>query len=417
MRGMRLRPLPALFLALLAFGAGLACDSGEDGEAGARTAATAEPARTTSGERPTPGAAQRVRGVRLRRVGTFAEPTYITAPPGDRRRRYVVERSGRIRVIRGRRILRRPLLDISGRVMTGGESGMLSMAFAPDFARSRHYYVYFTDNAGHLRIEQFRTQRSNPERTARGSNRVVIREPHFRFNHKGGQVQFGPDGMLYTGFGDGGGSGDPDRAAQSLGTLKGKLLRIDPRPNGGYDVPRDNPFVGRAGARPAIYAYGLRNPYRFSFDRATGDLSVGDVGQNAVEEIDFVPNRRGRGRAPFGGYNFGWSLFEGRSRFRAGDAPGHVPPVTQRTHSQGSCSITGGYVIRDPAFGRFRGTYVYGDLCDPRLRAARLRRGGAIRDRALGPRVSGLVSFGEDARGGVYAVSLRGPVYRLLPRR
>jgi glucose/arabinose dehydrogenase len=294
---------------------------------------------------------------------------------------------------------------------------MLSMAFAPDFARSRRYYVYFTDNQGFLRIESFRTPRSNPERTARGSREVVIREPHFRFNHKGGQIQFGPDGMLYTGFGDGGGSGDPDRAAQSLGTLKGKLLRIDPRPGGGYDVPRDNPFAGRHGARPAIYAYGLRNPYRFSFDRATGDLTIGDVGQNAVEEIDFVPNRRGRARVPFGGYNFGWSLFEGRSRFRSGEAPGHLPPVTQRTHSEGSCSITGGYVIRDPSFGGFRGTYVYGDLCDPRLRAARLRRPTAAADRVLGPRVSGLVSFGEDARGGVYAVSLRGPVYRLLPRR
>ncbi|HEX2232746.1 MAG TPA: hypothetical protein VHG69_05230, partial [Thermoleophilaceae bacterium] len=134
-------------------------------------------------------------------------------------------------------------------------------------------------------------------------------------------------------------------------------------------------------------------------------------------EIDFVPNRRGRGQAPFGGYNFGWSLFEGRSRLRSGSAPGHVPPVIEPTHSQGSCSIAGGYVIRDPSFGRFRGTYVYGDLCDPRLRGARLRRGRARNNRALGPRIGGLVSFGEDASGGVYAVSLRGPVYRLLPRR
>jgi hypothetical protein len=144
---------------------------------------------------------------------------------------------------------------------------------------------------------------------------------------------------------------------------------------------------------------------------------VGDVGQNAVEEIDFVPNRRGRGRAPFGGYNFGWSLFEGRARIRSGSADGHAPPVIERTHDQGSCSITGGYVIRDPLLGRFRGTYVYGDFCDDRLRGARLRGGGAAGDRALGPRVGGLVSFGEDARGGVYAVSLNGPVYRLLPRR
>jgi glucose/arabinose dehydrogenase len=417
MRRMRLRPLPMFCAASLAIGAGLACDSGQDGEAGARTADAPQTARTTPPERPAPRAAQRVRGVRLRLVGRFAEPTFITAPPGDRRRRFVVEREGRIRVIRGRRTLRRPLLDISGRVQTGGESGMLSMAFAPDFARSRRYYVYFTDNSGFLRIEQFRARRSNPERTRPGSRRVVIREPHFRHNHKGGQIQFGPDGMLYTAFGDGGGSTDPDRAGQSLGTLKGKMLRIDPRPGGGYDVPRDNPFIGRDGARPAIYAYGLRNPYRFSFDRASGGLAIGDVGASNVEEIDFVPNRRGRGRAPFGGYNFGWSVFEGRSRFNSGSIDNHIPPVIERTHAQGSCTIIGGYVIRDPTLGRFRGTYVYGDLCDDRLRAARLRRGGAVRDRALGPRVGGLVSFGEDARGGVYAVSLRGPVYRLLPRR
>jgi glucose/arabinose dehydrogenase len=291
------------------------------------------------------------------------------------------------------------------------------MAFAPDYARSRRYYVYFTDNAGYLRIEQFRRSASSPERTAPGSRRVVIREPHFRFNHKGGQLQFGPDGMLYTGFGDGGGSGDPDRAAQDLGTLKGKLLRIDPRAGGGYDVPRDNPFVGRSGARPAIYAYGLRNPYRFSFDRATGSLTVGDVGQNAVEEIDFVPNRRGRGRAPAGGQNFGWSFFEGRSRFRSGSIANHTPPVIERTHDQGSCSIAGGYVIRDPAFGRFRGTYVYSDLCDGRIRGARLRADRAVGNRSIGPSVRGLSSFGQDGRGGVYAVSLQGPVYRLLPRR
>jgi glucose/arabinose dehydrogenase len=417
MQPMSPRALQLLCAALLGLTTGLACDSGENGEAGARTAQAPTDARRTTAERPAAVPAQRVRGLRLRRVGRFAEPTYITAPPGDRLRRFVVERAGRIRVIRGRRVLRRPFLDISGRVQVGGESGMLSMAFPPDYARSRRYYVYFTDNSGFITIEQFRRSASNPERTARGSRRVVLREPHFRFNHKGGQLQFGPDGMLYTGFGDGGGSGDPDRAAQDLGTLKGKLLRIAPRPGGGYDAPSDNPFAGRAGARPAIYAYGLRNPYRFSFDRSTGGLSVGDVGQGAVEEIDFVPNRRGRGRAPAGGQNFGWSFFEGRMRFRSGTPAGHVPPVIERTHSQGACSITGGYVIRDPLLGRFRGTYVYGDLCDDRIRGARLRRGRAVGDRALGPRVGSLVSFGEDARGGVYAVSLEGPVYRLLPRR
>jgi glucose/arabinose dehydrogenase len=417
MQPMSPRALQLLCAALLGLGTGLACDSGEDREAGARTGQAPTDAGRTTAERPAAVPAQRVRGLRLRRVGRFAEPTYITAPPGDRLRRFVVERAGRIRVIRGRRVLRRPFLDISGRVQVGGESGMLSMAFPPDYARSRRYYVYFTDNSGFITIEQFRRSASNPERTARGSRQVVLREPHFRFNHKGGQLQFGPDGMLYTAFGDGGGSTDPDRAGQDLGTLKGKLLRIQPRAGGGYDAPSDNPFVGRRGARAAIYAYGLRNPYRFSFDRVTGSLTIGDVGASAVEEIDFVPNRRGSGRAPGGGQNFGWSVFEGNRRFNSGSISNHVPPVIERTHSQGSCSITGGYVIRDPLLGRFRGTYVYGDLCDDRIRGARLRRGRAVGDRALGLRVGSLVSFGEDARGGVYAVSLEGPVYRLLPRK
>jgi glucose/arabinose dehydrogenase len=414
MRSVKLRALVQFSAALLAFGTGLACDSGDDNEAGARSAAT--PTAPAPAREPAAAPAQRFRGVRLRLVRRFDEPTYLAAPPGDTRHRYVVERAGRIRVLRGRRLLGAPLLDIRDRVQDGGESGMLSMAFAPDFARSRRYYVYFTDNSGFIRIERFRTT-SSRERTASDSNDVVLVEPHHRSNHKGGQIQFGPDGMLYTAFGDGGGASDPDRAAQDLGTLKGKMLRIAPRAGGGYDVPRGNPFAGRNGARPAIYNYGLRNPYRFSFDRANGNLTIGDVGASKVEEIDFVPNRRGRGRTPAGGLNFGWSVFEGRSRFNSGSLSNHFPPVLERTHDQGMCSIIGGYVIRDPAFDKLRGTYVYGDLCDGRLRGARLRPGRAVGKRTLGPNVDGLGSFGEDARGGVYAVSIRGPVYRLLPRR
>jgi glucose/arabinose dehydrogenase len=364
-------------------------------------------AATTCGSTEEPEAA----GVRIALLGRFNEPTYITAPPGDRRRRFVVERAGRIRVVAGRRKLRRPFLSMPGRVQTGGESGMLSMAFAPDYARSRRYYVYFTDNAGAIVVEQYRASARNPNRTQRGSRRLVIRQPHPRYNHKGGQLQFGPDGMLYMGFGDGGGGGDPDRNAQNLGRLLGKLLRIDPRPGGGYTIPASNPFAGRAGARGEIFAYGLRNPYRFSFDRRTGALTMGDVGQEEVEEIDYVRSPRG------GGFNFGWSIFEGRSRYHSGTAPGHVPPVIQRLHSQGSCSITGGYVVRDRSLRSLRGRYVYGDLCDARLRVARLRAGRARGDRRLGVRVPELVSFGEDGHGRVYAVSLNGPVYRLAPRR
>jgi glucose/arabinose dehydrogenase len=358
-----------------------------------------------------PGAA--VAGVRLLRVGSFDQPTYIAAPPGDRRRRFVTERAGRVVLLRGRR--RTTFLDIAAQVQTGGESGLLSIAFHPRYERNRRYFVYYVANDGSLTIAQFRAT-ADGNRTRGGSGRLVLRVPHFNFNHKGGQLQFGPDGMLYAGFGDGGGGGDPERNAQDLGELLGKVVRIDPMPYGGYRVPRDNPLRGRDGARGEIFAYGLRNPYRFSFDRATGDLTIGDVGQDAVEEIDFLAAAPGAAR-PRGGANLGWSVFEGNRRFRPGSAPGHVRPVIERTHEQGSCSITGGYVIRDRGLGALRGSYVYGDLCDPALRIARLGAGGARGNRPLGPRVSQLVSFGEDARGRVYAVSLEGPVYRLAGRR
>ena len=374
------------------------------------------PAAGEAGWEATSTAAARVR---LLRLGTFAQPTYLTSPPGDRDRRFVTERAGRVRVVLGRRKLRTPFLNITGAVSTEGEGGLLSMAFSPDYARSRLLYVYYVDRSGALRVDRYRRSASNPNRAERGSRRSVITQAHTRGNHKGGQLQFGADGMLYMGFGDGGGGDDPDDNAQDLGTRLGKLLRIAPKPQGGYRVPRDNPFVARAGARPEIFAYGLRNPYRFSFDRRTGDLALADVGQNAVEEVDFLKASR-RARRPRGGVNFGWDGFEGRGRNPNGSSPssaGHVPPVLQRTHGQGFCSITGGYVIRDRSLGSLYGAYVYGDLCDSKLRVARLRPGGARGDRVLGPRVSSLVSFGEDAAGRVYAVSLDGGVFRLARRR
>src|SRR3954451_14273432 len=353
--------------------------------------------------------------VRLLRLGTFRSPTFLTAPAGERHRRFVVERAGRIRVLVGRRKLRPPFLDIRGRVQTGGESGLLSMAFAPNYARSHRFYVYYTDNSGFPTVAQYRRAANTPNRALPSSGRQVLRVPHHNFNHKGGQLEFGPDGYLYVGLGDGGGSGDPNRNAQNRNRLLGKLLRLDPRPGGGYSIPTSNPFVGRAG-RDEIYAYGLRNPWRFSFDRRRGHLAVGDVGQDEVEEIDFVRNTHGRGHAPRGGYNFGWSVFEGRHRFRSGSAPGHRGPVLQHTHAGGYCTIIGGYVIRDRGLGKLYGRYVYGDLCHSGLRVARLGRQRAGGDRPLGPMVRRLVSFGEDTRGRVYAISLRGAVYRLARR-
>ena len=387
---------------LLAF-AGCTDDGGQ------RTEAT-RPA-TTAEQQTTAEPAQR-RPVRLLPLGRFDQPTYVTAPRGDRRR-FVVEREGRIRIVQRGRILGRPFLDISERVTTGGESGLLSMAFAPDYAQSNRFWVYYTDNQGFIQIDQFQTAAGNANEADPGSRRSVIRVPHRRSNHKGGQLQVGPDGSLYAGFGDGGGGGDPDENAQDLGELLGKLIRIDPHPDGGYSMPASNPFRGRSGARGEIYAYGLRNPYRFSFDRRRGHLTIGDVGQSAVEEIDFVPGRPG-GVQPRGGYNFGWDVFEGRATYEGGTAPGHVRPVLQHSHSaSGYCSITGGYVMRDRSLGRgWTGRYVYGDHCNGRLRVSHLRRPSAG-SRPTRLSVSNLVSFGEDGRGRVYAVSLDGPVFRI----
>ena len=395
-------------LALLAVAVAGCSDDDEQRTMATKPASTGT---TTDGRATTPAEPAQRRRVRLLLLGRFAEPTYVAAPRGDRRR-FVVERAGRIRIVQRGRVLRTPFLDIADRVTTGGESGLLSMAFAPDYASSRRFWVYYTDNQGFIQIDQFRASASNRNRADPGSRRSVIRVAHHRFNHKGGQLQVAPDGTLLAGFGDGGAGGDPDENAQNLSRMLGKMIRIRPGANGGYSIPADNPFRDRPGARSEIYAYGLRNPYRFSFDRRRGSLTIGDVGQDEIEEIDFVPGRSG-GRAPGGGYNFGWDTFEGRNRYERGTAPGHVPPVLQHTHGQGFCSITGGYVIRDRSLGRgWYGRYIYGDYCDGTLRLAHLRRPNAS-ERRTGLSVSSLVSFGEDSRGRVYAVSLDGPVYRL----
>jgi hypothetical protein len=258
-------------------------------------------------------------------------------------------------------------------------------------------------------------RRASADRANAGSARQILAQEQPESNHNGGQLQFGPDNLLYIGLGDGGGGDDQHGArgnAQNLGTWLGKILRIDPRASGGrpYRVPSSNPFVNRSGARPEIYSYGLRNPWRFSFDRRTGDLTIGDVGQDAVEEVNFA--RRGRGR----GDNYGWRPWEGNSRNFDEPAPGHVRPVLTYSRAGGNCSVTGGYVVRDRTVPSLAGRYIYGDYCAGRLMVATLRANGARNRRALGLRVPELSSFGEDARGRVYATSLGGTVYRLVQR-
>jgi glucose/arabinose dehydrogenase len=409
-----LRPRVLLPAAVAAFLLVLGCGGATGGGATARESPTpgataAPPAATAT---PTPTAAPAARpGLRLRRIGTFAAPVYVTAPPGDRRRLFVVEQEGRVMVVRGGRKRSRPFLDIRDRVLAGGERGLLSLAFAPDYARSRRFYVYYTDNDGQQRVVEYR--RSSAERADHGSARLLMRMPDSESNHNGGLLLFGPDGLLYIGTGDGGGAGDlhgPRGNGQNLGTLLGKILRIDPRPQGArrYRVPPSNPFVGRQGARGEIFAYGLRNPWRFAFDPPTGNLVIADVGQSEVEEVSIV-------RRP--GANLGWRPFEGRRRYAGGEsAPGHVPPVIERFHANGNCSITGGVVVRDAVLGALNGRYVFGDFCRGRIESARLRGGRARDVRATRLRVAQLSSFGEDARRRVYATSLAGPVFRLVPR-
>ena len=368
-------------------------------------------AAASAGERATTAATPA-----LEDVGSFDVPTYVTAPPGDRRRLFVTERDGVIRIVRDGRKLGSAFLDIRSRVTTAGESGLLSMAFAPDYARSRRFYVYYVDKGGNIRIDELRRSESNPEGVQGGSRRTVVFQRHRNGNHKGGQLQFGPDRLLYAGLGDGGGS-DSFGNAQSLRTKLGKILRIDPRRTRTrpYRIPRSNPFRRRRGVRKEVFSLGLRNPYRFSFDRVKGHMLIADVGQDAREEVDFVRTRR-TGRAPRGGQNFGWSIFEGTRRFRPGRVRRHFRPALQRSHVGGVCSIIGGYVIRDRSLGRLYGRYVYGDLCNASLRITGFRRGRARGDKRLGPRVSSLISFGEDAAGHIYTASAGGAVSRLVLR-
>lgn len=356
------------------------------------------------------------RGVALKRVGSFDEPVYVTGAPGFPKLLFVVEQEGRVRVLRGGRRVRGAFLDIRGLVSYGGERGLLSIAFPPDYRRTRRFYVYYTDNQGDIRVDEFK--RRSATRAARGSRRTVIDIPHREnSNHNGGQLAF-LGNLLYFGTGDGGSGGDPPNNAQNRGSLLGKLLRIDPRPRRGraYTTPANNPLVGRPG-RPEIYSLGLRNPFRFSFDtRRKPRIAIADVGQDQFEELNYLTVPAARGA------NFGWDAFEGFSRYRGAnsgtpDPGGTEKPVFVYPHSRGgSCTIIGGYVVRDRRLPGLRGRYVYADLCEGRLRSLvpGLRR--ARGDRKLGLRVSTPSSFGEDQHRRVYVTSLEGPVYRLVPR-
>jgi len=366
-------------------------------------AATSTPATSSApAGPPTQAELDRV-AVRLDPVALLREPVAL-AVAGDATL-YAGERAGRVRVIRDGRLDPRPLLDLTDEVSVEGEGGLLGMAVAPD---GRHLYVSFTDRRRAVRLIGVAVDGRGADPASR-RELLTVAQPSIR--HHGGSIVFGPDGLLWLGLGDGSLGGDPANAAQSLGTLRGKLLRLDPSPAGkqGHQVPATNPFVGRRGARAEIWAYGLRNPWRFSFDRATGELWIGDVGQNIVEEIDKVAPRRAAGA------NFGWSRLEGRRRFNGRPPPRAVPPFHQYNHDDGRCAVVGGYVYRGTQLRGLQGAYVYGDVCDGRIRALAGARGRPLRHRDLGLRLPGLVSFAEGHTGELYALSLAGGVHRLVP--
>ena len=343
----------------------------------------------------------------------------MIGPEGAKGLRFVVEKAGRILAV-GPHGKTSTFLDIRNRVTHDGERGLLSVAFPPNYAQSGLFYVYYTDNRGDIVVTEFKRSNKNPRRAKRKSGRRVIMIKHrLNANHNGGQLQFGADGYLYFATGDGGSGGDPDENAQNLDSLLGKLIRIDPRRNGSqpYSVPGSNPFVGAPG-RDEIYAYGLRNPYRFSFDRPSGHLVIGDVGQDTWEEIDYLPVAAARGA------NFGWDAYEGYGRFDSTDASpipaGPVtPPIHQYKHVDGNCAVTGGYVSHDPKTPSLDGRYIYADYCKSQIRSLIPADGGASDDRPIAglPTLGGISSFGQDTKGRVYVTDLgSGGVYEIAPK-
>lgn len=338
-------------------------------------------------------------------VGVFQMPVGMAVRPGDDAL-YVVEKTGTIRAVRGGVMELAPVLDVSSEVSGGQEQGLLGLAFSPD---GDHMYVNFTDTAGDTHIVEFALA---PDGTALPASRRELLSVDQPFaNHNGGMMTFGPDGHLYIALGDGGSAGDPNDNAQSLDTFLGKILRIDPTPSAGapYTIPADNPFIGQAGARDEIWAYGLRNPWRFSFDRQTGDLWIGDVGQNSWEEVDYTP------AGSSGGENYGWNRLEGTHPFEGEPPAEHVLPIYEYPTEGLSCSITGGYVSRGANLPALEGAYIFADWCDGVLRFLRQSGGEVTEVGGLGAEVPLISSFGEGPDGELYAISLLGLVFRLDP--
>ena len=341
----------------------------------------------------------------------LSSPIFVTAPFQDTTRLHVVERGGVIKVMRGDTLLNTPFLDISARVLAGGERGLLGLAFHPQYAQNNEFFVYYTNLNGDSHVSRFWVTANRDVADPSAEDTLLVVAQPFG-NHNGGMLAFGPDSMLYVGLGDGGSGGDPQGHGQNTSTLLGSILRIDVDAGTPYAIPGDNPFVNDTAAAPEIWAYGLRNPWRFSFDRATGDLYIGDVGQGAWEEIDFQPI------SSTAGENYGWNVMEGLHCYNAAscDQAGLSLPVLEYPHSEG-CSVTGGYVYRGGKIPPLQGRYFYGDYCNGWIRSFRVEGGTAVdpldHSAELGT-LSQVTSFGEDALGELYVVTLGGRVFRVV---
>jgi glucose/arabinose dehydrogenase len=344
-------------------------------------------------------------------VAGLDNPTGLTSAHDGTGRMFLLEQVGTIRILKNGALLPSPFLDLRGLVNTNGnERGLLGLAFDPKYAENGHFFVNYTDASGDSITARYSVSASDPDQADPASASLVLRIAHPQYsNHNGGNLVFGPDGYLYFGMGDGGGAGDPNENSQNLGMLLGKLLRIDVSIEP-YAIPPDNPFVGRSGIRPEIWAYGLRNPWRFSFDSPSGDLYIADVGQDTYEEIDVQPSQ------DRGGENYGWNFMEGFHVYRSQAPSGLTPPVAEYDHSGGNCSVTGGYVYRGAALPQILGMYVFGDYCSGRIWL--LERGAQGWQKAEWIN-SGLAitSFGVDDAGELYVLDrTTGGVFLLSPQ-
>lgn len=365
-----------------------------------------------------PGRCAVVSGPRISFVQVAADltaPTDVGAPADGSERLFVVEQAGLVRIIQGGTLLPTPFLDITNRVLSGGERGLLGIAFPPDYAAKRYFYVDYTAASapeGHTVVARYHVT-ANPNLADAGSEEVILAVDQPFSNHNGGQLAFGPDdGYLYISLGDGGSGGDPLKNAQNLGTLLGKILRIDVESGTSpYAIPPGNPFVGIPGARGEIWAYGLRNPWRFSFDRETADLYISDVGQSLYEEIDFQE----AGSA--GGANYGWNILEGNHCYAAPTCTppdNYVPPVFEYDHADDNCSITGGFVYRGKQFPGMQGIYFYGDFCSGRI-GGLWRQASGWHNELLADTAYLIATFGEDEAGNLYVADRSaGILYKIV---